>query len=105
MPRQDVALDERFAAGDAHLGDTELRGDAHSTQQLLLCQHIRVAPLADALGGHAVLTAEVAELRDGHTQIGDGAAKWIGHLNTFRMYKLGNGTACRGGRGRRRRGG
>ena len=47
----------------------------------------------------------IRDSRDGDAQIGDRAAKWIGHLNTFRMYKLGNGTACRGGRGRRRRGG
>ena len=94
-----------FAAGDAHLGDAELRGDAHRAQQLLLRQHIRVAPLADTLGGHAVLAAEVAKLRDGDAQIGDRAAKGIGHLNTFRMYNLGNGTACRGGRVLRRQGG
>lgn len=58
-------------AGDAHLGDAELRGDAHRAQQLLLRQHIRVAPLADTLGGHAVLAAKVAKLRDGDAQIGD----------------------------------
>lgn len=49
--REDIALDERFAAGDAHLGDAELRGDAHRAQQLLLRQHIRVAPLADTSAG------------------------------------------------------
>jgi hypothetical protein len=65
---------ERLAAGEAHVVDAHRAEQADQPLDLLVAeQRVAVEP-RQALGGHAVLAAEVAAVRHGDPDVADGAA-------------------------------
>ena len=63
---------QRFAPGDAHLGDAEAGADAHDAQDLLVAQDLAVVELGEGSGRGAVETAQVAPVGDRDPQVGQG---------------------------------
>ena len=62
---------QRLAAGDAHLGDAELRGRPHEELHVLVGEDVLVGLEGHAFGRHAVDTAEVAPVGDRQAKIVD----------------------------------
>ena len=77
-PRQPVELNQqvaglaayqRFAAGDAQLGDAEAGRDPGHAEDLLVAQHVGMLQLGDHFPGHAVDATQVAAVGDRDPQI------------------------------------
>ena len=75
-----VAPDERLAAGQPHVADAHLREQAHDALELLEGQDLVAVEPGQALGGHAVLAAEVAAIGDRDAHIADRAAVPVDQL-------------------------
>ena len=69
---------ERFAAGEADLVDAEaLDADAGEADDLLGAHRGIPGHELDALGGHAVAAAEIAEVRQGDAQVAGTATEGV----------------------------
>ena len=69
-----LAADERLAAGEAHVRDAHRHEQAHEPLDLLEGEDLGPVEPRQALGGHAVLAAEVAAVGDRDPQVADQAA-------------------------------
>ena len=78
---REIAPDERLAAGQPHITDAHRGEEPDQPRDLLEAQDLGALEPRQALGGHAVLAAEVAAVGDRHPQIPDQAAvailKWL----------------------------
>ena len=72
-PRE-VAAHERLAAGQAQVGHAHARHQPHDALDLLEAEDLVALEPGQAVGGHAVLAAEVAAVGDRDAQVGDAAA-------------------------------
>ena len=73
--------DQRLTAGDAHLGDADVGGDAREDGELLVAQDLAVAARLDSLRRHAVRAAQVAPVGDGEAQVVDPALFALGAVH------------------------
>ena len=76
------AAHQRFAAGEAHLGDAHGHRHPHHPQQFLIGKQVLVAEARQTAAGlilaDAVAAAQVAAISQAEAQVGDGAGKEIG---------------------------
>ena len=74
-----IALDKRLSAGDAQLADPERGRGPDGGNHLFLGEHVLMTLFADTVLRHAVTAAQIAEFRDGKTEIGDLPSVGIDH--------------------------
>jgi hypothetical protein len=72
-----VTAHEWLAAGQAHVVDSHRAEQRNQPGDLLEAQHLGAIEPWEALGGHAVLAAEVAAIRDRHPEVADQPAMAI----------------------------
>src|SRR5580693_5925784 len=76
---QQPAPQQRLAAGEADLGDAEpLDPDPDQADHLAVGEQVRLGQPVESLGGHAVITPEVAAIGQRHPQVGRHAPVRIG---------------------------
>jgi hypothetical protein len=69
--RREVAADQRLAAGEPDVADAHLGKQGHQARDLLEGEDLGALEPGQALGGHAVLAAEVAAVGDRDPQVSD----------------------------------
>ena len=77
-------MDRMFllTAGEPDLPDAKGCRHFHCGDHLILGHHLVMAPLAHALGGHTVATAQIALIRKGDPEICDIPAQSVDHKIT-----------------------
>src|SRR6185503_14477984 len=70
---REIAPHERLAACEPDVADAHRDEQPHQALDLLEAQDLLAVEPRQALGGHAVLAAEIASIRDGDAQIPDHA--------------------------------
>src|SRR6185437_13225543 len=76
----EIAADQWLAAGEPHVAHAHLRKQRHQPRDLLEGEDLRALEPRQALGGHAVLAAEVAAVGDRHPEVPDVAAMAVAQL-------------------------
>ena len=68
---RELAPHQRLSAREAHVRYAHSREHTHHSLDLLEAEDLGAVEPGEAVGGHAVLAAEVATVRDGDPQVRD----------------------------------